>query len=192
MSMLLFEQINSSLLAVKKIDSSDFTENEIKQVLAANKIKSKKRALEILCTRSLLMQMGEKGEISYDANGAPKLSNNKYISISHSLKIVSIILSNNKCGIDIEKISNRAIKIFNRFEKEKKLIERDSDLATLIWSAKECIFKLYQKGNINFKEDIIISKIDSKKNKISVLFKEEKIILNYQKINNHFLVYFCS
>jgi len=191
MSMLLFEQINSSLLAAKKVDSSDFTENEIKQVLAANKIKSKKRALEILCTRSLLMQMGEKGEISYEANGAPKLSNNKYISISHSLKIVSIILSNNKCGIDIEKISNRAIQVYNRFESETKFIEKNSDFATLVWSAKECIFKLYQKGNINFKEDIKTSDINLEKNKICMLFRGEKLILDFLKINNHFLVYFC-
>ena len=136
MSMLLFEQINSSLLAVKKIDSSAFTENEINQVLVANKIKSKKRALEILCTRTLLMQMGEKGEISYNIDGAPKLSNNKYISISHSSEIVSIILSNNNCGIDIEKISSKPIQAYNRFESETKFIEKNSDFATLVWSAK--------------------------------------------------------
>ena len=192
MSMLLFKQIDSNLIGVKKIDSSIFSSKEINQVLIINKISSKKRALEILSTKSLLNQMGEDREITYNSYGAPQISKDKYISISHSAELVSIILSKNKCSLDIEKISNRAIKIFNRFEKQKKLIEKDSDLATLIWSAKECIFKLYQKGNINFKEDIIISKIDSKKNKISVLFKEEKIILNYQKINNHFLVYFCS
>ena len=191
MSMLLFEQINSSLLAVKKIDSSAFTENEINQVLVANKIKSKKRALEILCTRTLLMQMGEKGEISYNIDGAPKLSNNKYISISHSSEIVSIILSNNNCGIDIEKISSKPIQAYNRFESAKKFIDENSDFATLIWSAKECIFKLYQKGNINFKDDIKTSYINLEKNKICMLFKGEKLILDFLKINNHFLVYFC-
>ena len=168
--MLLFKQIDSNLIGVKKIDSSIFSSKEINQVLIINKISSKKRALEILSTKSLLNQMGEDREITYNSYGAPQISKDKYISVSHSAELVSIILSKNKCGLEIE---------------------RDYDLATLIWSAKECIFKLYQKGNINFKEDIIISKIDSKKNKISVLFKEEKIILNYQKINNHFLVYFC-
>ena len=191
MSMLLFEQINSSLLAVKKIDSSAFTENEINQVLVANKIKSKKRALEILCTRTLLMQMGEKGEISYNIDGAPKLSNNKYISISHSSEIVSIILSNNKCAIDIEKISDRANQAYNRFESETKFTEKNPDFATLVWSAKECIFKLNQKGNIDFKEDIKTSDINLEKNKICMLFKGEKLILDFLKINNHFLVYFC-
>jgi phosphopantetheinyl transferase len=180
------------LLAVKKIDSFSFTDNEIKQVLVANKIKSKKRALEILCTRILLMQIGEKGEISYNTNGAPKLSNNKYISISHSSEIVSIILSNNKCGIDIEKISNRAIQAYNRFEAETNFIEENPDFATLIWSAKECIFKLKQKENINFKEDVKTSDINLEKNKICMLFKGGKIILDFLKINNHFLVYFCS
>ena len=189
--MLLFEQINSSLLAVKKIDSSAFTDKEINQVLATNKIKSKKRALEILCTRNLLIQMGEKREISYNSNGAPQLSNNKYISISHSREIVSIILSNNNCGIDIEKISSKPIQAYNRFESAKKFIDENSDFATLIWSAKECIFKLYQKGNINFKDDIKTSYINLGKNKICMLFKGEKLILDFLKINNHFLVYFC-
>ena len=191
MSMLLFEQINSSLLAVKKMDSSIFSKNEINQVLATNKIISEKRALEILCTRNLLIQMGEKGEISYNTNGAPQLSNNKYISISHSREIVSIILSNNNCGIDIEKISSKPIQAYNRFESAKKFIDENSDFATLIWSAKECIFKLYQKGNINFKDDIKTSYINLEKNKICMLFKGEKLILDFLKINNHFLVYFC-
>ena len=191
MSMLLFEQINSSLLAVKKMDSSIFSKNEINQVLATNKIISEKRALEILCTRNLLIQMGEKREIFYNSNGAPQLSNNKYISISHSREIVSIILSNNNCGIDIEKISSKPIQAYNRFESAKKFIDENSDFATLIWSAKECIFKLYQKENINFKDDIKTSYINLEKNKICMIFKGEKLILDFLKINNHFLVYFC-
>ena len=192
MSILLFEQVNSSLLAVQKLNSSNFSNEEIEHVLTTNKLSSKKRALEILSTKNLLKKMGEKREITHNTYGAPQISKDDYISISHSAELVAIILSQNKCGIDIENISNKAIKIYNKFENQKKLIENNSDLATLIWSAKECVFKLHQKGNINFKEDIKIMNIDNKNNKISVLFKEEKLILNYLKINNHFLVYFCK
>ena len=57
MSMLLFKQIDSNLIGVKKIDSSIFSSKEINQVLIINKISSKKRALEILSTKSLLNLM---------------------------------------------------------------------------------------------------------------------------------------
>ena len=66
MSMLLFEQINSSLLAVKKIDSLDFTENEINQVLTANKIKSKVEAFnELYAPITLRFQMFSTSETNW-------------------------------------------------------------------------------------------------------------------------------
>ena len=65
--------------------------------------------------------------------------------------------------------------------------------ATLIWCAKEAIYKWYQKGNINFIKDIKLHNFKIKKKGIlKANFKTEQILLNYQKINNHYLVYVCK
>ena len=65
--------------------------------------------------------------------------------------------------------------------------------ATLIWCVKECIFKLFQKGNIDFRKDITIEEFQiEKKGKINCKLRGEKIIVNYQKIDNQYLAYVCN
>ena len=64
--------------------------------------------------------------------------------------------------------------------------------ATLAWSAKEAVYKLHQKGEIDFKKDITIKKIDTSRKQIHIIFQKKNLVLNFHKINNHFLVYVCN
>ena len=68
----------------------------------------------------------------------------------------------------------------------------DTNDTCLAWSAKEAIYKLYEIGGLDFKNDILIQKINKEKKIINVKFKNKSLFLNYQKINNHFLVYVCN
>ena len=156
-----------------------------------NKFTSPKRKLEYICTRLLLKEIDENLSISYNEFGAPILNDNRNISISHSNNLVAIIVSEKKVAIDVEKINDRAYKIKEKFLSNNDIFFENEINTTLAWSAKETVFKLYQKGNIDFKEDIIIKKIDTEKKQIMVMFKKKNLVLNYQELNNHFLVYVC-
>ena len=137
------------------------------------------------------MKIDENLRISYNEFGAPTLNCKKNISISHSSDFIAIIISEKKVAIDIEKISNKPLKIKHKFISNNDNISENKMEATLAWSAKETVYKLHQQGEIDFKKDINIQKIDTIKKQIHTTFQKKNLVLNFQKINNHFLVYVC-
>ena len=152
-----------------------------------------KRKKEFITSRLILNKIHKSQKIKYNKFGAPELIEKKYISISHSNKLCTVIVSNLKVGIDIEKICDRIVNISSKFidQKERKTI--DSSKATLFWCIKEAIYKWYQKGGVNFVKDIQILKFKlSKKGVINAIFKKTELILNYEKIDDHYLVYICK
>src|SRR6202171_2919336 len=95
----------------------------------------------------------------------PYLEDEKYhFSISHfGHYAAAIVSSSNRVGIDVEKTSPTIEKIRNKFLSEQESaiafegIEKSGHRLrqlTLLWSAKESIFKWYSLGNVNFKEHI--------------------------------------
>ncbi|MBT7896424.1 MAG: 4'-phosphopantetheinyl transferase superfamily protein [Flavobacteriales bacterium] len=193
MSLLFLKKDGESTIAVWKITESFENLNTKLYQNEINKFKSNKRKLEYICTRLLLNVIDKKLKISYNKYGAPILNNNKYISISHTKKLIAIVINKNKVGADVELISQKILKIKSRFISNNDNVSSNTENLTLAWSAKECIFKWHQKGNINFKEDIQINKIIKDPNfEIYTKFQNQELILNYEEINNHFLVYFCK
>lgn len=193
MSLLFLKKNGESTIAVWKITESFENLNTKLYQNEINKFKSNKRKLEYICTRLLLNVIDKKLKISYNKYGAPILNNNKYISISHTTKLIAIVINKNKVGADVELISQKILKIKSRFISNNDNVSSNTENLTLAWSAKECIFKWHQKGNINFKEDIQINKIIKDPNfEIYTKFENQELILNYEEINNHFLVYFCK
>ena len=156
------------------------------------KFKSTKRQVEYLCTRLLLKKINPKLNISYNQFGAPTINNNQNISISHSDKYVAIIISKNKIGIDIEKLSNKPLKVIQKFISKNDNIKANQKEASLAWSAKEALFKYHMEGGIDFKKNIIIKKIDFEQKKIHALLLKSSVILDFQLINDHILVYVCK
>ena len=154
---------------------------------------SKKRKKEHLTTRLLINKICPNRSIIYNEHGAPELDDSNNISISHSKELVTVIVSQQKVGIDIEKISGKALRISSKFISKNNKQLLTSEKATLIWCAKEAIYKLHQKGNIDFIKDIKITDFEiEEKGILNAKFKSEILILNYQKIHNHYLVYVCK
>ena len=152
-----------------------------------------KRRKEYLISRLMVNKICENGTIIYNEFGAPELNNGKHLSISHSNELVTVIISDKKSGIDIEKISEKALRIASKFVSEKNLIKLNKEKATLIWCLKEAIYKWHQKGGVDFIKDIIITKFLAKKHgKVIASFRKKELNLNYLKINNHYLVYVCN
>ena len=157
------------------------------------KRKTEKRKKEFLSSRLLLEQLNPNAIITYNDFGAPELDNGKYISISHSKEMVAIIISEQQVGLDIEQISEKALRLAAKFISAKNQSNLTKEKATLIWCCKEAVFKWHQKGGVDFIKDIIIPEFTAKeKGEIAIQFKNKELNLNYQKINNHYLVYVCK
>ena len=154
---------------------------------------SEKRKKEHLISRLMVNKICKNGAIIYNEFGAPELDNAKHLSISHSNELVTIIISNKKTGLDIEKISEKALRTASKFVADKNLINLNKEKATLIWCIKEAVYKWHQKGGIDFIKDIIIAEFFAKEHgNVTAYFREKELNLNYLKINNHYLVYVCN
>ena len=184
---------NNILTLVWEVNETLERLTQLANELNTNKYKTDKRKKEFLASRLLINEINPKTTLSYNKYGAPVLDNEKHISISHSKNLVAITTSNEKVGMDIEEISEKALRISSKFVSEKNLNNLTQEKATLIWCCKEAIFKWHQKGGVDFIKDILIPEFSAKeKGKITAYFKKQKLILNYQKINNHYLVYVCN
>jgi 4'-phosphopantetheinyl transferase len=133
------------------------------EVETLNSFKSYDRKVEWLSVRTLLLQMvGPSIKIYYNGNRKPFLTDSSYhISISHSAKLTSVILSKTKrVGIDLEHMTQKISQLANKFltwEEEVAIVGRGQRYRTyLYWCAKEALYKICDKKGINFKNHIII------------------------------------
>jgi phosphopantetheinyl transferase len=122
--------------------------------------------------RQLLKQAGyEDADVYYDAFGKPHLKDNNYLSITHSFTFTAIIISEKKpVGIDVEKQRDKIVKIAHKFTpiEEYNTIANHEALVsklTIVWGAKESLYKIYGKKKLRFLHHIYIedfSFIDTK------------------------------
>jgi 4'-phosphopantetheinyl transferase len=143
--------------------SSSFHFSE-KEEVEFQKFKSEKRKVEFLATRLLLQQLlNIKTEIAYQKSGRPELKNSLLqISVSHSAQLVTIVISNNSVGIDVENVTRQIDRVTKRFLHPEELawIEKSENgqfLKILFWCAKEAIFKCSCQSGVQFDTQIFIS-----------------------------------
>lgn len=124
------------------------------------------RATAIWLSRQLA---GDFNSIYYDEFKKPHFSEGNYfLSLSHTNKYVaSIVHSDKRVGVDIEKISNKALKVASKFlsPEEYKTLSKQIDkelYATIYWAAKEALYKLHGKKSLIFAKQIKVKNISSK------------------------------
>jgi len=103
--------------------------------------------------------------IEKDENGKPLLIGYEELelSITHSYPYVAAIVNLNKAvGIDLEQARPKLLKIAPRFLSENELTATANDIRKICiyWCAKESLFKFYSKGNINFRQQLVIEPFD--------------------------------
>ena len=166
---------------------------QLSHTISIPNFNTEKQKKEWIASRLLLSEINPNYSISYNTFGAPELNNNSYISISHSKGLVAIIISQQQVGIDIEEISEKALRVSTKFVSTNNLKALTAEKATLIWCCKEAIYKWHQKGNVDFITDIKLHPFKSlEKGEITAKFRDTQLILHYQKIHNHYLVYVCK
>ena len=162
-------------------------------------IKLKKNDLakeQFLAVRKTLELENPNFKIRYDKSGRPSINSDLNISISHSNFMAAVVFSSiSKTGIDIElkdtKIVNIKDKFLNESEKLNAKYETNIEYLTMIWTAKESIYKSLGIKGISFSDNIIIKKISNNKGEGHYLRGKEKIKFDlfYFIIDDYILCY---
>lgn len=135
-------------------------------------------------------------DLYYSENGKPHLKDDKHISITHSFNFSSIIISNQCIGIDIEKNRDKIKRIAHKFVGNESSFLKDENLVeqlTVLWGAKESLYKIHPKGGLHFNEHLPIEAFDLKDQKTTgkIVHKNWNEIydINFQQIEDFTLVY---
>jgi phosphopantetheinyl transferase len=128
-----------------------------------NSMKSELHQRGFVSIRHLLKEVGyTDADLIYDEYGKPHLKNGKFISITHSFTFTAIIVSDNlHVGIDIEKQRDKILKIahkFTPFEEYKTIANATALISklTIVWGAKESLYKIFGKKKLLFLHHIYI------------------------------------
>lgn len=119
-----------------------------------------------LSVRHLLAQEGYNDkDLYYDDLGKPHLTDGRFISITHSFEFSGIIVSDREVGIDIEKQRDKILLIAQKFtplEEYRTLANTDALIRklTIVWGAKEAVYKLYAQPKVSFLQHINITDFD--------------------------------
>ncbi len=121
--------------------------------------RSMSRKLEWLSVRALIKSMmGDDVRIIYNTENKPFLKGaDANISISHSRNLTAILVSPDKrVGIDLEYMSGKISKVGYKFVNEKEKITSDPEKKKfhlyLHWCAKEALYKICDKQDVNFRD----------------------------------------
>lgn len=130
--------------------------------------RTENRRLQWIAYRLLLKELlaDNQLQISYDAAGKPYLEEHSYhISVSHTQNFAAVAISKTgRVGIDIEVLGRDLSKIASKFCSDEELNglgnPADTFKMTLLWCAKEALYKLYGLKQLDFRQHIKISNLD--------------------------------
>lgn len=182
----------SEEILLSLFDNQDLLKQQIQH------ISNSTRRSEKLAVRALLKALtNEEKEINYFASGKPFLKDGSYnISISHTKGYATIALHPSlQVGIDIEALSDRILRIQNRFMsiKEREAIDKRHEpvVSLLYWSAKETAYKLLGHEGVDFSKELIISPFNIPDNELIIkefcTNESKEFIINFEITDQYVL-----
>lgn len=127
-------------------------------------------------------------DLFYTDDGKPHLKDGKHISISHSFTFSTIAISNYEIGIDIEKNREKIIKIAPKFvadEYDFMAEENVVEFLTVVWGAKESLYKIHPDGGLLFKHHLPIEPFKLSDKKTRGWIKKDNFYEVYQIFFEH-------
>ena len=120
-----------------------------------------------LAIRRILNNLNIDPELpQYDQNGAPYLTDGRFISISHTKDKAAVVIASRPVGIDLEHYQNKIKKVAPRYLHKDEISDPqrydDIKYLTQIWTAKEALYKIFRKKGIHFKSQIKVEKHKTK------------------------------
>jgi phosphopantetheinyl transferase len=162
-----------------------------------------KKRLEWLAARYLLHLMSERevrSAVLKDEFGKPFLENSKwYISFSHSHELAAVIAAPFPVGIDIQFIVPKIERIAHKFMRPEELASLDETHRTehlhAYWGAKEALYKIYGRRQLDFREHIFIGTFDVNDAGTPFFGKvvkgdyDQKFALQFERMGDYLLVW---
>ena len=154
--------------------------------------KSELKKKQFLASRLLLkMELGN-WKTLHSSYGKPQpIDNSTEISITHDRGIAGIIKSLNPCGIDIQEITPKVIRVKSKFINKNDIYffsKKKKDL-TVLWCAKEALYKINGNPNIFFKEHMIIEESEEENIVVGKIIHPE--FRKDYKLKVHFIENYC-
>lgn len=158
---------DGSLLVLWEITESEAeleaycTEGEVSW---ASQRRSSAHRLQFLSWRALLHNELPEATVSYNSEGAPQLLNPTptpycHISVSHSKGFSAMLLSQVRCGVDIEEYTRDLSRAQSRFVREgeaslSKTVRPSELFPAVVWCAKEALYKWARTPGVDFLQQI--------------------------------------
>jgi phosphopantetheine--protein transferase-like protein len=198
---------NEAVIGVWQITE---TEEELKELSSTPSdemeeisfIRSESLRKQRLAVRALLNTLfDDKVYLSHHDNGKPYLENNPVnISITHTEKYVAVILHEEEnVGIDIESLDRDFSAVEKKALSEDEIDDLEDDKRNeqlaIYWCAKEAVFKLLSRYNVDFAEQIEIERFRPRgEGELEATFtskkdEEEEFDLEYITFDRHVLVW---
>ena len=195
---------NEAVIGVWQITE---TEEELKELSSTPSdemeeisfIRSESLRKQRLAVRALLNTLfDDKVYLSHHDNGKPYLENNPVnISITHTEKYVAVILHEEEnVGIDIESLDRDFSAVEKKALSEDEIDDLEDDKRNeqlaIYWCAKEAVFKLLSRYNVDFAEQIEIERFRPRgEGELEATFTskddEEEFDLEYITFDRHVL-----
>ena len=197
---------NEAVIAVWQVTE---TEEELKELSSTPSdemeeisfIRSESLRKQRLAVRALLNTMfDDKVYLSHHDNGKPYIENNPVnISITHTEKYVAVILHEEEnVGIDIESLDRDFSAVEKKALSEDEIDdledEKRNEQLAIYWCAKEAVYKLLSRYNVDFAEQIEIERFRPRgEGELEATFtsknEEEEFDLEYITFDRHILVW---
>ena len=197
---------NEAVIGVWQITE---TEEELKELSSTPSdemeeisfIRSESLRKQRLAVRALLNTLfDDKVYLSHHDNGKPYLENNPVnISITHTEKYVAVILHEEEnVGIDIESLDRDFSAVEKKALSEDEIDdledEKRNEQLAIYWCAKEAVFKLLSRYNVDFAEQIEIERFRPRgEGELEATFtsknEEDEFDLEYITFDRHVLVW---
>ena len=198
---------NEAVIGVWQITE---TEEELKELSSTPSdemeeisfIRSESLRKQRLAVRALLNTLfDDKVYLSHHDNGKPYIENNPInISITHTAKYVAVILHEEEnVGIDIESLDRDFSAVEKKALSEDEIDdledEKRNEQLAIYWCAKEAVFKLLSRYNVDFAEQIEIERFRPRgEGELEATFTskkddEEEFDLEYITFDRHVLVW---
>lgn len=162
-------ETDSALIVVAMIegaveDTSALTDRDMEYL---DRLTLPSRRAEWIAWRNIARRELGGAEIAYDANGAPRLTGSdkwNHIGVSHTRGAVAVIFSNSCCAIDMEPVDRNMTKVIQRIiSGQEAALASGWDgnrFLTTMWCAKETLYKLSGRKELNLTDDIRILSAD--------------------------------
>ena len=161
-------------------------------VASASRFQNDKRRREHLAWRRVVRsELGRGVVIDYNEVGAPVVDTpNTHISVAHGGERVAVAIADERVGVDIENLDRNYERVKSRFmSPTEEALSDMEEWPAMVWTAKEAIYKLYGKREVDLTEDIHITALNTETMTLSAEVRDTKgIVIEVRIIENSVVV----